>query len=222
MLLLVLGALAMRERGGNSEPLDPDNPGPDGAQAIARVLETRGVTVDIARSQSDLLDLEAPGSDTTVVVTGTDRLSEQTAETAWERSGGARRIVLVEPAGFLLQSLDLRVDPSDGTAPTRSVRARCTIDGVAPTDTISTLGGTYTSGSPGATACFTFEGSSSLVRLAPGTGGQGSAGSPETVVLGAGDILANGEITRHDNAGLAVRLLARESAWSGTSPPTST
>lgn len=208
LLLLVLGALAMRERGGNSEPLDPDNPGPDGAQAIARVLGSRGVTVDIARSESDLLGLDAPGSDTTVLVTSTDRLSEQTAETAWERSSGAHRIVLVEPGGFVLQSLGLGVDPSDGTAPTRSVRAGCTVDGVAPTDTISTLGGTYTSSNPGATACFTFEGSSSLVRLAPGTSGRG-AGSPETVVLGAGDILANGEVTRHDNAGVAVRLLGQ-------------
>lgn len=209
LLLLVLGALAMRGRGGNSEPLDPDNPGPDGAQAIARVLESRGVTVDIARSESDLLGLAAPGGDTTVLVTSTDRLSAQTADTVWERSSGARRVVLVEPGGFILQSLDLGVDPSDGTAPTRSVRAGCTIDGVAPTDTISTLGGTYTSSSPGASACFTFEGSASLVRLAPGTGGRGSAGSPETVVLGAGDILSNGEITRHDNAGVAVRLLGQ-------------
>ena len=35
--------------------LDPRNPKPDGAQAVARVLEDRGVDVDIARGHEELL-----------------------------------------------------------------------------------------------------------------------------------------------------------------------
>uniref|UniRef100_UPI002B2798BE hypothetical protein n=1 Tax=Nocardioides sp. TaxID=35761 RepID=UPI002B2798BE len=36
-----------------SADLDPDNPGPDGAQAVARVLADEGVNIEIARSADD-------------------------------------------------------------------------------------------------------------------------------------------------------------------------
>jgi hypothetical protein len=202
-LLVVLGAVALRGRSGADLPLDPGNARPAGSQALARVLEERGLAVDIARGEADLLGLDQPGPDTTVVITQTQALSEETAATALDHARRARRIVLVEPDTFLLQSLGLPVDPAGGAASTRSVRADCVADGIAAADTISSVGSGYTTTDPSADTCFTFERSSALVTV------PSRAGTPEVVVLGAGEILSNREITRYDNAGVSVRLLGR-------------
>ena len=45
VVVVVLGA-----GGETSTPMDPDNPGPDGARALARVLDHEGVDVEVARS----------------------------------------------------------------------------------------------------------------------------------------------------------------------------
>src|SRR5690349_18040512 len=57
--------------------LEPQNPGPDGAQALAQVLEQQGVEVDIVRS-ADALDHAGVGAETTVLVTGTEQLAPST------------------------------------------------------------------------------------------------------------------------------------------------
>ena len=59
LLLVVAVLLAIRGRGGNDDPLDPRNAGSDGTQAVARVLDERGVRVDIARDR-DALDALLP------------------------------------------------------------------------------------------------------------------------------------------------------------------
>ena len=46
--------------------LDPDNPGPDGAQAVARVLDDQGVDVTVVRGADALDGAPAPGRATTV------------------------------------------------------------------------------------------------------------------------------------------------------------
>lgn len=203
LLLVVAVLMALGRRGGNDDPLDPRNAGSDGAQAVARVLDQRGVSVDIARSQGQLEDLDPADGDTTVVVTDPSALSEETATAMWEQVGGARRVVLVEPGRFVLQALGLDVSPASGGAPTRSLRAGCVLPGLAASDTISAGGEAYTTSDAGATRCFTFEGASSVVAL-PANGG-----TPEVVVLGSGEVLTNGEVTRYDNAGVSLRLLGQ-------------
>jgi hypothetical protein len=204
LILVVAGALALRSRSGNSDPLDPRNAGSGGAQAVARVLDQRGVAVDIARSQDDLRGLDDVDADTTVVITRPDALSAETASATWDAVSRARRVVLVEPNRFVLESLGLEVSPASGSAPTRSLRAGCVIAGLGAGDEISAVGSVYTSPRGDASRCFTFEGTSALLRLAPE-----APGAPEVVVLGAGEILSNGEVTRHDNAGVALRLLGQ-------------
>ncbi len=200
-------------------PLDPGNPGREGAQAVASVLHQRGVGVTVVRGQDDLLGREAPGRDTTVVVTGTGQLSDQTARTMLDRVRGARRLVLVEPPGFLLRALHLPVDVSSADSPGPSVRAGCSVDGIRPSDTITTGGRLYEAQSQGATVgtagfhstarddvteCFGQHGSALVVVAA-----QPHESRPEIAVLGTGLLLRNGDITQLDNAGVAVRLLAR-------------
>src|SRR5262245_46823529 len=57
--------------------LDPDNPGPNGGQALARVLDGQGVEVTVARG-AEALEATDLGDDTMVVVTSTELLGRTT------------------------------------------------------------------------------------------------------------------------------------------------
>ncbi|HEY7718112.1 MAG TPA: DUF4350 domain-containing protein [Pedococcus sp.] len=198
--LVVVLAVAVLARDGSNAPLDPDNARPAGTRALVRVLDDQGVAVDVVRSQDALLDLDIDPA-TTVVVTDTGALSARTAASALDHARRAGRVVLVEPEGFVLRTLGVPVSPSGAAADTRSVRAGCALPGLSPGDAVSALGTAYRASDPAATACFTFDGASALVAV-PARGEL-----PPVVVLGAGAVLTNGEITRHDNAGVALRLL---------------
>jgi hypothetical protein len=201
-------------------PMDPGNPGGEGAQALARVLDDHGVAVTVTRDQQALLDAAAldttngNGTGTTVVVTGTDALSAQNARTMLDRVRGADRLVLVEPSRFLLSALGLAADSAKDLSPADAVTANCTLGGLSPSDTISPGDLTYTAHGPGAVTCFGFGDGFQLVAL------PAQPGRPEVVVLGDGQILRNSQIGRLDNAGVAVRLLGRGSrlVWYVPSP----
>ena len=53
---------------GNTDDLDPANPGFTGSQGLARVLRDHGVSVTVVRTQGELLDRSVDGA-TTVVIT---------------------------------------------------------------------------------------------------------------------------------------------------------
>ncbi|GAB3433946.1 DUF4350 domain-containing protein [Phycicoccus ginsengisoli] len=184
------------------QELDPQNTGPEGARAVARVVDDHGTRVRVVRSEGAFDGAEIDGG-TTVVVTRTDALSAETARSLLDHARGARRLVLVGPSRFLLRELGLSVAPAPAATGPRVVPAGCTLDGLSPTDTLAGGPDRYTSDAPGATSCFTVGDGSGLVAL-PASGGR-----PEVVVLGDTDLLRNDSITRFDAAGVAVRLLAR-------------
>ena len=72
----VVVALLVGDRPATSEALDPDNPGADGARAVARVLDDQGVDVQVVRG-ADALDRAELGPSTTVLVTSTYLLGAQ-------------------------------------------------------------------------------------------------------------------------------------------------
>ena len=73
----VVVALLVGDRPATSEALDPDNPGADGARAVARVLDDQGVDVQVVRG-ADALDRAELGPATTVLVTSTYLLGRST------------------------------------------------------------------------------------------------------------------------------------------------
>jgi len=184
------------------QPLDPGNPGPEGARAVARVLDQRGVALTVARGEEELLSSGAPAGRATVVVTNTGELSETTARTLLDHAAGARRIVLVQPSRFVLAALDLPVEPADGGTGTQVVQASCALDGLSPRDAIVPEGRAYDGTGP-ATECFPHGEGSALVALPP------DAAHPEVVVLGDPAVLRNDSVTRLDHAGVAVRMLGQ-------------
>jgi hypothetical protein len=170
--------------------LDPDNPGPEGAQAVARVLEEQGVTVEVART-ADALDDARLDADSLVVVTSSRDLGASSTERLLASVGRAGAgLVVVDPSSALLGELGVdgdgvRLDDSE------DVPAACddpTYDGLGlSVDTAAALP---------LDGCF----GDTLVA-------DGEIGGPGPTLLGAGELLSNDQVLRADNAAIALRLL---------------
>ena len=91
---LVIISVLSRDSASFADPLDPRNPGYDGGQAVARVLEDHGVDVRIARGEEELLEEEVDAG-TSVVVTNPEELGGSTLETLEDHAKDAGAIVLV-------------------------------------------------------------------------------------------------------------------------------
>lgn len=203
-LLLALGVAVWTTRGSEQypTPLDPRNPGPEGAQALAEVLDDQGVEVSVARS-ADALEDTPVDDGTTVLVTGTDALSPGTFDRLRDHAGGAR-VVLVEPSYPLVQDLD--PDLRSSVVYPDGIEARC--DGSSDTSDTPDLDGlrlevdqatVFRAAGDGpltGAACFDSEGGSALAELP----------EHDLVLFGAGDALSNGQVLRGDNAAVALRL----------------
>lgn len=179
---------------------DPDNAGPDGARAVARVLDDRGVEVVVARSADELdelsrVDPDGGPSGTSVVVTSTQQLGTSTLERL-RRDAAAARVVLVDPPPTLLASIGLDARGLDVREP---VAADCSDP--------------------------TYAGLSIEVDSARAASGGGCFGGALVerdglVVLNAGQLLTNGQVLRADNAAVALRLLGADDrlVWYVPSP----
>ena len=195
--LLLLGAglaaattlVALQSGGGTyTARLDPANPGPDGGQAVARVLAEEGVQVEVVRDAAALERAEIT-SGTEVVVTSSGNLGASTLRRLRRATTGAP-LVLVDPPIALMdllgQEQGVLVGPGQaitaGCADPRFTGLRIRVDRAR----------TY----PGASGCFVIGGGAVLLP-----------GGSEPAVLGAGDLLTNGQITAADNAAVALRLL---------------
>ena len=188
---------------GNEEfpiPLDPRNPGPKGAQALAEVLDDQGVDVTVVRS-ADELDEQRVDAGTTVLVTDTASLSPRTLDRLREHARDGR-VVLVDPSYALVQQID---DDLRATAAfPDEVDAACTGgDGPTGTDlsglTIEADQVTVFS-DDGATLdgprCFTTGGGAVVAE----------SKAQDLVLFGAGEALTNDQVLRADNAAVALRL----------------
>lgn len=114
VVLLLVGATVLGGRGARSDaPLDPRNPGPEGAQALARVLEQEGVRVQVVRGQAALLDRTVDGRDTVVVTTPED-LVATTQRRLEEHAAPAAALVYAGSAEVVAARLDLDTAPLDG------------------------------------------------------------------------------------------------------------
>ncbi|HEY0890892.1 MAG TPA: DUF4350 domain-containing protein [Nocardioides sp.] len=187
LLAVILTAL-VAGRSESTTPLDPANPGPDGARAVARVLAERGVEVRAARG-ADELEQTPAGADTTIVVVGTEQLGPPTIDRMLAHAGAAE-LVLVEPGPALVSALGLpaetvRVKPED------ALDAECGDPLVAGLEVEADVVTTYAGD-----GCFPAEGGAVLSRPASGM-----------VLWGAAAVLRNGDVLRADNAAVALRLL---------------
>jgi hypothetical protein len=198
-VVLAIVVAVWTTRGSEQYPgdADPRNPGPDGAQAIAKVLADQGVDVTIARSAQAFDEAKVDGR-TTVVVSGTEQLAPSTLRRMREHASAAARIVLVEPDFAILN----QIDPDLGllTVPAGkddSVAARCP-DGIAGVDLDGLRIEVDRATSYTGEGCFPVS-DRALVRTVDGL-----------VLLGAGQALTNDQVTRADNAAVGLRLLGQD------------
>jgi hypothetical protein len=187
---------------GNTDDLDPANPGFSGAQGLARTLSSHGVTVIVVRSQSELLD-ETIDRATTVAITGTNRLSRRTAQVALAHAASAASLVLLDPDPEVTRGMGLPVDSH--RADLSAVAAGCQGTQVGEDFLLAQAQRAYrpTPGGATATTCFPdkTDGGGAMVSL-PAS----EPGRPPVTLLGDDTLIANGAILESDNAAIALRL----------------
>jgi len=168
--------------------LDPRNPKPGGAQAVARVLEDQGVDVHIARGNQEFLATTVDG-DTLVVVTSSGALGRSTAAALLEHAS-AGHIVVVDAGPHAIDVLGYGNTPSP-LRPDDDVSADCSQFSGLTVDVDEAIAYRPTTGS-----CFDTFAGALVVPV-----------GPRLTYLGAGGILENRQILHGDNAAVALRML---------------
>jgi len=205
VFLLMASALALtlltRSPQGNTNDLDPANPGYNGAQGLAHVLSDHGVAVTVVRSQRELLTLTVDGA-TTVAITGTDSLSGRTAHAALAHATSAASLVLLDPDPEVTKGMGLPVDSH--LADLTKVAAGCRGTDVGADFRLSHADRAYlpTANGSAATTCFPDkrDGGGAMVSL------PAAAGRPPVILLGDESLIVNGAILDSDNAAIALHL----------------
>ena len=184
----------------SSAPLDPRNPTANGAQALARVLESQGVRVVVARGEAEL-ERAGVDADTTVVVTRTAPLAESTTKGLARLASRAERLVLVAPDRSVMRYLAPEVTVTEARRAAQDLVATdCGTSDVRPGETLSRSQVEYTSSLADA-ACFTHDGASVYLSLAR------RGVTPPMVLLGSTSMPANDQITDASNAAVMLRAL---------------
>lgn len=203
VLIALFGLLLTGGRAGAGTPVDPANPAPTGAKAVAQVLRGQGVEV---RSATTLAGARsAAGGDATILVY--DPQGNLTADGYRDLAGDGRILVLVEPGFSALRTV--APDVAAAGAPRTVVSAACDLPAaeragrIDPRATPNTrdviVPGTFRV-SGDAVSCFTgADGRAALVR----TPFDGST----TYLLGSAAVLTNEGVDRLGNAALALNLL---------------
>lgn len=194
---LVLGVLVVVALGGGVRTtgyLDPGNPGPDGARALARVLDREGVDVQIVRS-ADALEETRPDASSTVLVTSIENTGPSTRQRL-RASTGESLVVLADPGSVVTDELGAELGFAVSAPVTRS--AECTGAALAPVldglEIAVDRGVEY----PAPAGCFFGVHGALLAQPEEGL-----------LLLGGSEILRNDGVLRADNAAVALRLLGQ-------------
>jgi hypothetical protein len=185
-LLVAVAIVALtNSRAQRGAALDPDNPAPSGAQAVARVLADQGVDLTVVRD-ADALEGVPVDADTTVLVTSSDQLGRSTIRRLLQHTDDAT-LVLAEPGPGTTRAVGVTAPPTR-VQPDEARPADCAAyDGL---ELVVDTGLDY----PVEGACF---------------GGLLAEPEDGLVLLGAGDAISNGQVLRADDAAVALRLLGQ-------------
>lgn len=114
LLLLVVSVFLASRQSSNATLFDPDNPDPDGGQAIARVLSQTGVDVTPLRSMDDLMSTPSSAQDT-ILISDPDQLDPEQLQDIEDHYSSAYRIVLLAPDPNLV-GVGFGAQPGSGCA----------------------------------------------------------------------------------------------------------
>ena len=198
LVVAVLSVLTARSVT-HGEALDPDNPRPSGAQAVARVLAQHGVDVTVVRRAAELASTSID-QHTTLMVTSSGNLGRETAAQVERRGAEAGQVVLATPAPALLEALQLPIVPAEARVGRRT-SAGCEDPLVGDLTLEVEPSAAYRSTSSAVEQCFRGDGpraGSLVVRV--------DKAAP-VYAVGGSDLFSNDRVDRSDNAAAALRLL---------------
>lgn len=188
-------ALALATAGRGGEPLDPESAAPAGSRALAQLLRGQGVQVVRAGTTAEAVGAAGPG--TTLLVVGSDRLSEhQLRQLRGARNQGADLVVPAAGAPTL-QALAPAVRLGAG-GPAEVREPGCALPAAERAGTAHTGGVTYLAPAD-AERCYPGKGGRSLVVVGGGAGA--------VTLLGDAAALTNGHLAEEGDAALALGLL---------------
>ncbi|MFE2536435.1 DUF4350 domain-containing protein [Streptomyces sp. NPDC059371] len=200
VLLLAAGvAIAAVRSDARHGRLDPRSADPSGSKAVARLLADRGVPTRVVTTLGEARS--AAGPDTTLLITSPDLLTkrQQTLLRTATQSGG--RTVLISPGSPSLGTLAPEVTADPAVSFESTLSPRCGLPAARRAGSADTGGIRYSTTDQNADTCYPSDGLPTLVRV------PARAGSGDTVVLGAPDILYNDRLDERGNASLALQLL---------------
>lgn len=196
LVVVVASALASIGNDGQGGPLDPANPRPEGARAVARVLEQQGVEVQVVRGQASYLRTTVDAS-TAVLVSNADQLGGSTLRRLRAHASDSPAVILVGPSADLLDRLGVS---TGSTSALRTLRGQlapgCELDlfrgvlvDVPPTPALPAPG------------CFG-DRDGVLLKQAPV--------DRSVTLLADGALLSNDRVLDGDNAAATLRLLGQQ------------
>jgi uncharacterized protein DUF4350 len=192
LVAAVVVAVALGTGAQTSTPMDPDNPGPDGARALARVLDDEGVDVEVARD-ADALEQIDVDAQTAVVVVVPYYLGTSTIERLRDHTADAHHVIVVGAGPGVADAFGV---PGGGTEVSLGTgRASGCED---PLYDGLRLEVDRTTVYPGG-ECFHGKGGSVVTEPEEGV-----------VLFGADQALTNDQVLRADNAAVALRLLGQD------------
>lgn len=183
----------------STQSLNPDNPAPRGAQAVARVLEGQGVSVTPSDTlQSTLKALEAGGGRATLLLHDEQQLL--TAENLKLLASATGRTVLIEPGQDVLKAFAPDLSRVHGNEGQLALPASCAAPLATAAPVLAATGSFYT----GADGCYPLPGGNG------GTTATAMAISGTVTVLGSGEYLNNRGILSTGRSALALWTLGQE------------
>ena len=195
---------------GTTGYLDPGNPQPDGARALATLLAERGTAVTRVSSVAGAAAAAPAGSGTVTLLVAEPELLTVGQLQSLARLPGNR--IIAEPDPAVLAVLAPGITEVRQTA-VRAISPRCALPAAGLAGSADLGGSALQTTATGAAQCYPAGGHPSLVRYV--------AGGRVITVLGTGAPLANANLGRLGNAALALNLLGGRSRliWLVPGPP---
>ncbi len=193
-LVVALGALGGRG-GSGGKPLDPTSTSPDGAKALALLLDQAGPGVD----QVDGPPAAGAGGIALVLQDRRDATAHRRL-VDWVRSGGTL-VVADRDLVLALAAPQRQSGPGGLTGVSGPLAPDCGLAVVGGVDSIEVADGLGLRVPPGATGCFRTTGGGAFLVVE-------SLGAGTVVLLGSPDPWTNNHLGHLDNSVLAANLLA--------------
>ncbi|QIG41713.1 DUF4350 domain-containing protein [Nocardioides anomalus] len=192
LLVAVVVAVVVGVGTRTTAPMDPDNPDPTGARAVARVLDDQGVDVEVVRDADALAAATVDGA-TSVVVVSPELLGPSTIDRLREDTAEAHHVVVVGAGPGVADALG---EVGGGGIATlgQGREAGCDDPRFAGLTLEVDAAAVYPDGD-----CFAGQVGAVVAEPADGI-----------TLFGADQALTNDQVLRADNAAVALRLLGQD------------